>query len=145
MGSAHALAALAARLNRAAGAPAVPALYVFTDPERTPDPVGVARRLPRGTAVVYRHFGASERTGTARALAAIARARGLVLLIAGDPELAARVGAEGVHWPQRMIPDGRGAGLVTVAAHDAAGLAQAAALGADAVGVGPGVGRPRRA
>jgi thiamine-phosphate pyrophosphorylase len=47
------------------------------------------------------------------------------------------VGAEGVHWPQRMIPDKRGAGLVTIAAHDAVGLARATALGADACVLGP--------
>ena len=39
MGDQHALARLARRLNRDAGAPPIPALYFFTDPERTPDPV----------------------------------------------------------------------------------------------------------
>jgi thiamine-phosphate pyrophosphorylase len=137
MASSHALAAQAARLNREAGAPAIPALFFFTDPERTPDPAAVARRLPRATAIVYRHFGAPERARMARRLAAIARARGLVLLIAADPELARRVGAAGVHWPQRLAPHARGAGLMTVAAHDAQALARAEALGADACVLGP--------
>lgn len=137
MASAHALAAQAARLNREAGGPAIPALYFFTDPERTPDPVALARRLPRGAAVVYRHFGAPGRARTARQLAAIARTRGLVLLIGADPELARRVGADGVHWPQRLAPCVRGAGLVTVAAHDAEALTRAEALGADACVLGP--------
>ena len=137
MGSAHALAAQAARLNRAAGAPAIPALFFFTDPERTPDPCAAAERLPRGTAVVYRHFGAAERARVARRLAAIARSRGLVLLVAGDPQLAARVGADGVHWPQRMLPDVRGRGLVTAAAHDAGAITRAAAVGVDACVLGP--------
>jgi thiamine-phosphate pyrophosphorylase len=125
------------RLNRAAGAPAIPALYFFTDPARTPDPIAVAQRLPRGTAVVYRHFGAPERARVARRLAGVARARGLVLLIAADPDLAQRVGADGVHWPQRLAPRERGAGLVTVAAHDAQAAAAAAGLGADACVLGP--------
>ncbi|MBL8544498.1 MAG: thiamine phosphate synthase [Hyphomonadaceae bacterium] len=134
----QALAAQAARLNRQAGAPAIPALFFFTDPERTPDPVAAARRLPRGTAVVYRHFGATNRTVTARRLARIAKARGLVLLIGADPALAAAVGAAGVHWPQRLAGSAsRGPGLMTVSAHDAAGVAQAGALGADACVLAP--------
>src|SRR5437870_12670113 len=88
--SIQALAALARRLNREAGAPPVPALYFFTDPERTPDPVTIARTLPAETAVVYRHFGAPERTRVARRLATICTARGLTLPVAGDPELAVR-------------------------------------------------------
>lgn len=125
------------RLNRAAGSPAIPALYFFTDPVRTPDPVAVAHWLPRGTAVVYRHFGAPQRARVARDLARIARAHGLILLIAADPELARRVGADGVHWPQRLAPCGRGGGLVTVAAHDAQAVARAEGLGADACVLGP--------
>jgi thiamine-phosphate pyrophosphorylase len=137
MGSAHALAAQAARLNRDAGSPPIPALFFFTDPVRTPDPCAVAARLPRATAVVYRHFGAAERRRVARRLATIARTRGLVLLIAADPALAARVGADGVHWPQRLLPRARGPGLVTAAAHDADALARAEAMGADACVLGP--------
>lgn len=125
------------RLNRAVGAPAIPALFFFTDPIRTPDPVAVARHLPRGTAIVYRHFGASERTRTAQRLASVAQTRTLVLLIAADPELAQRVGADGVHWPQRLAPRERSGGLVTVAAHDAQAVTRAEALGADACVLGP--------
>lgn len=137
MGSANALAAQARRLNRGAGAPPIPALFFFTDPERTPDPCAAARRLPRGTAIVYRHFGAPDRARMARRLRTIARSRGLVLLIAADPALAQRVGADGVHWPQRLVPAQRGPGLVTAAAHDAAGIARAEALGADACVLAP--------
>jgi thiamine-phosphate pyrophosphorylase len=137
MSVAHALAAQAARLNRAAGGPPIPALFFFTDPARTPDPCAVARRLPRGAAVVYRHFGAADRRRMARRLAAIARGRGLALLIAADPLLAERVGADGVHWPQRLLPRTRGPGLVTAAAHDAEAIARAEAFGGDACVLGP--------
>jgi len=134
----NALAVLAKRLNREAGAPAIPALYFFTDPERTPDPLAAAARLPRGTAIVYRHFGAPDCARTARRLAALCRARGLVLLIAADPALARRVGAQGIHWPERLLPALRtGAGLVTVAAHSADALARAERFGADACVLGP--------
>ena len=137
MRSAKVLAAAARRLNREAGSPAIPALYFFTDPERTPDPVAAARRLPRGTAVVYRHFGAPGRAGTARRLAAVCKARGLVLLIAADPALAARVGADGVHWPERLAQPRAAAGLVTVAAHSLQAVQRARALGADACVLSP--------
>ncbi|HVK79320.1 MAG TPA: thiamine monophosphate synthase, partial [Verrucomicrobiae bacterium] len=76
MGSVHALAAQARRLNSAAGAGGIPALYFLSDPLRTPDPIVIAKRLPRGTAVVYRHFGADDRASGARQLAAISRSRG---------------------------------------------------------------------
>jgi thiamine-phosphate pyrophosphorylase len=139
MSSLHQLASLAARLNHEAGAPPLPALYFFTDPERTPDPVGAARRLPRGTAIVYRHFGAADRASTARRLAQVSRTRGLVLLIAGDPELARRVGADGVHWPEARLPAQRGgeAWIVTAAAHSADAIRRAATFGADACILAP--------
>lgn len=77
----------------------LPPVLFLTDPARTPDPVKVAARLPRGWGVIYRHFGAADRVATARQLAAVARRRGLVLLIAADPQLAKQAGADGVHWP----------------------------------------------
>lgn len=115
----------------------MPGLFFFTDPERTPDPEAVARRLPRGAAIVYRHFGATDRAHVARKLAMIARGRGLSLLIAADPELAARVSAAGVHWPERLLPATRGAGLVTASAHRPEALARAAAIGVDACILAP--------
>lgn len=139
MGSIHALAAQARRLNSAAGAPAIPALYFFTDPQRTPDPLTVAKRLPRGTAVIYRHFGAENRQSVARKLAALCRSRGLTLLIAADAGLARRVGAAGVHWPEKRLPKHRDGAfaLETAAAHSAEALARAQAFGADACVLAP--------
>jgi len=133
------LAGLARRLNQEAGAPLVPSLFFFTDPDRTPDPINVAKRLPRGAAVVYRHFGAPDRSKRARALANICRVRGLILLIAGDPELAQRVGADGVHWPEQRLPSRRErvARITTAAAHSAEAVARAAAFGADACILAP--------
>jgi thiamine-phosphate pyrophosphorylase len=137
--SIQALAALARRLNREAGAPPVPALYFFTDPERTPDPVAIARTLPAETAVVYRHFGAPERAHVARQLATICRVRRLVLLVAADPELGEQIGAAGVHWPERKLPPARDARfkLVTTSAHSREAAARAVAWGASACILGP--------
>lgn len=138
MGSAHVLGALALRLNREAGGPPIPALYFFTDPVRTPDPVAIAKRLPRETAIVYRHFGAPDRASVARALARICHRRGLKLLIAADPGLARRVGAAGVHWPERLLThEFERFGLTTAAAHSTAGVLRAAALGLDACVLAP--------
>lgn len=115
---------------------ALPALLFFTDPVRTPDPEAVVAGLPRGSAVVYRHFGAADAEACALRLKAIARRRGLKLLIGQDLALAARIGADGVHLPQRHAH--RAAGIrrahpgwiVTAAAHS---FAAARATGVDAV------------
>lgn len=135
----HVLAATAARLNREAGLPAIPSHYFFTDPERTPEPVDIARRLPRGTAIVYRHFGAADRKRVARELAAISRRRGLALLIGADAALALACGADGVHWPERLLPSARSGAfrLETGAAHNAAAVAKASAAGLDACVLSP--------
>lgn len=140
MSAAAVLAAEAQRLNRAAGGPAIPALFFFTDPQRTPDPVAVAKRLPRGAALVYRHFGAADRAPIARALARACRSRGVRFLVAADPALAQRVGADGVHWPERLLGARRTAedgALVTAAVHSTAAIARALAYGADACVLSP--------
>ena len=64
--------------------------------------MAVAARLPRGSAIVYRAFGAREAEAVALRLKAIARRHGLKLLIGADEALAARVGADGVHLPERL-------------------------------------------
>ena len=132
-----ALARLAARLNRDAGSPAIPSLYFFTDPGRTPDPVASAEKLPRGAAIVFRHFGAADRLETARALSRVARRRGLKFLIAADPALARRVGADGVHWPERLLGEAERFGITTVAAHSCEAALRATTFGADAIVLSP--------
>ncbi|HEX5379266.1 MAG TPA: thiamine phosphate synthase [Phenylobacterium sp.] len=107
---------------------------MFTDPARTPDVEALARRLPRGAALVYRAFGAPDAEATARRLRAIARRRGLKLLIGADAGLAARIGADGVHLPERLAHQAprlaRRGWLVTAAAHS---VRAARARGVDAV------------
>jgi thiamine-phosphate pyrophosphorylase len=138
MRTVHALAAIARRLNQAAGAPDIPALYFFTDPQRTPDPVAIARFLPAGAAIVYRHFGAPDRRSVAAQLASVARSRHLRLLIAADPALAERVGAHGAHWPNRLLPASRSdGGIATCSAHTAHEIVRASLWGADAIVLGP--------
>ncbi|UTP39648.1 thiamine phosphate synthase [Phenylobacterium sp. LH3H17] len=125
-------AALGAR-----GAWRKPSLLFFTDPDRTPDIEAAMLRLPRGAAVVYRSFGDPKAERRARGLLAIARARGLFLLIGADAELARRIGAHGVHLPERLAAQARGLGRpgfrVTTAAHGLRAARRAFAWGADAV------------
>ncbi|MEL6692285.1 MAG: hypothetical protein AAFQ12_04530 [Pseudomonadota bacterium] len=74
----------------------LPPLLFLTDPIRTPDPVSIAAKLPSGSGVLYRHFGADDRFTVATTLATVARQRRLRLLIAADPTLAAEIGAQGI-------------------------------------------------
>jgi thiamine-phosphate pyrophosphorylase len=113
----------------------LPPLILVTDPDRTPDPVALAERLPRGSGVIFRGFGRKGSGKTARRLAAVARRRGLALLIGAD---AVRVAGAGVHLPERMahragaLKRARPGILVTVAAHSFAALVRARRAGADA-------------
>jgi len=84
-------------------------LVFMSDPERVPDVVRAARALPEGSTLIYRHFGNKDKVVTARALRQIAFARNLQFLIGQDVELAAQIGAAGVHLPEREL--GRGAEL----------------------------------
>ena len=107
---------------------------MFTDPVRTPDPEALARNLPVDAALVYRSFGAPDAEPMARRLQTIVAGRGGLLLIGADADLATRVGADGVHLPQRLAGAAQGMRgrfrLVTAAAHS---LRAARVPGPDAV------------
>ena len=124
----------------------LPPLLLFTDPARTPDPVAAAAALPPGAAVIYRAFGAPEALAVAHALRKMTRDRGVKLLIGGDPALAAGVGADGVHLPERLAHRARAlrlahpGWLVTAATHSLPAARRGLALGAQA---GPGQNPPR--
>ncbi len=116
-----------------------PRVFFVTDPDRTPDPAAAAERLPRGTGVIFRGFGRPGAEHTASALAAIARARGLVLLVGADERLAYKAGAGGLHLPERdlgrarMIRRRHPNWLITGAAHSPMAVARAKRAGVDAV------------
>ena len=140
------LAELANRLNLAcpaARAGDLPALIFLTDERRTPDPRAAVASLPRGSAVIVRHYGDPDRVELAAALGEICRGQGLSFLIAADPALAVRLGADGVHMPEWLVRRGgvawsmRSNWLVTAAAHDRRGLIAAVAAGAHAALLSP--------
>ncbi len=132
------LARDAAKVSRAVGRPApnLPPLLFFTDPERTPRPWETAARLPAGSGVVYRAFGAPDAHDTALRLREVTAGRDSLLLIGLDAELAERVGADGVHLPERALdhadamtlarPDWR----LTGAVHSAEALEKSSGLAA---------------
>jgi thiamine-phosphate pyrophosphorylase len=113
----------------------LPPLILVTDPERTPDPLALAERLPPGSGVIFRSFGREGAGETARQLAGLARRSGLVLLIGAD---ALRAPGAGVHLPERMahragaLKRARPGVTVTVAAHSLPALIRARRAGADA-------------
>jgi thiamine-phosphate pyrophosphorylase len=127
----------AARLSAAQLSPALPPAWFVTDPARTPDPAAIARGLPAGSGVIYRHFGAADREGVAKELAGICGRRGLAFLVAADPGLAAKLGADGVHWPFRLRNEARRwqtrFAVQTVSAHSVRELRVAAGLPVDGV------------
>lgn len=91
--------------------PPVPSFWLMTD-ERMGDALWPAiRRLPRGGGIVFRHYRtpAAERRRLFARVIRIARARGLVVIRAGDP---CGYGAAGTHGTRR-----HGGGLRTAPVH----------------------------
>ena len=131
------LARAAHRLN--ARHPRLPALILMTDERRLPDPIEAARALPKGAAIILRHTDAGARAALAGNLSPIARARGLILLIANDAALAARLHCNGVHLSEMHAHEAahlkalHPSWLITVAAHSGHGVQRAQTYKADAV------------
>jgi thiamine-phosphate pyrophosphorylase len=127
----------AVKRRRGRHAAKLPPLWFFTDAARLADPLPVIRRLPKGLCgVVLRHDAAPARPELGRQVAALCRARRLVLVVAGDARLAARLHA-GLH-----LRGGRGAvhkrpGLVTSSVHNARELARARRAGAALLFISP--------
>lgn len=114
----------------------LPPVFVFTDPQRTPDPAGLASNIPRGWGLVYRHFGSADRGAVARDLARIARDRRFLLLISADPKLAEDVEADGVHWPENRLPMTRRSDrrwIVSASAHSRRSINRAEHIGVDLI------------
>ena len=89
--------------------------------------------LPRGSGIVFRHYGVPDRTALAHRVAGIARRRHLMLVIAADAKLAVRVGAHGTHmptWTSMFRP-------LTAAAHAYADISRAQRLGARLIFLSP--------
>jgi thiamine-phosphate pyrophosphorylase len=121
----------------------LPHLWLMTDPDRLPDPLGTALTLPRGSGIIYRSFGRPQALEEASALSDLAKRRGLTLLIGADEALARKIGAGGVHLPERMMGQAKRVRarhpnwIITTAAHSPHAIAKAARLELDAVLISP--------
>jgi thiamine-phosphate pyrophosphorylase len=113
----------------------LPRTWLLTDPRQS-DALWVAlERLPRGAGVVVRPYGLgrADREMLVARVRAVARRRGLMLVLAGDAREAARLKADGVYQAPA-----RGHDLVVLAtAHDGAELVAAARTRADLVLLSP--------
>jgi thiamine-phosphate pyrophosphorylase len=141
--SAASLTKLSLRLNRIAGySGQLPGVILLTDAARLADPMPAAAALPKGSAIILRHYGVAGREALGRELMALCRRRGLSLLIAADWRLAWKLGAHGVHLPEwqaarpPVLPRKPG-WLITAAAHSRPALLRAARLGAHAALLSP--------
>ncbi|MEL7030877.1 MAG: thiamine phosphate synthase [Pseudomonadota bacterium] len=114
----------------------LPPLLFLTDPDRIADPTLIIDRLPTGSGVIYRHFGAPDRQQIAEKLCLLCRRRDLYLMIAADPHLARSIHADGVHWPERLLCQSRKwrgrFALQTASAHSVNAVRRAASAGMDA-------------
>jgi len=130
------LADLARRLNLA--------LVAVTDEARGGDPLALAARLPKGSMLIFRHYGIKDRAALALKLAVLCREKHLKLMVAGDLVLAMKARA-GLHLPDGMAKLAsprirlwqRRGGSLTAAAHGRPGLRRAAELGAVAALLSP--------
>lgn len=88
----------------------LPRLWLISDARNDGVLERALRRMPRGSGLIYRHYHLppAERRARFRALARIARGRGMAVVLAGDAAMARRWGADGAY----------GAGQALATAHD---------------------------
>lgn len=116
----------------------LPRLWMMTDERQREGLLGALDRLPAGAGVVFRHYslGGTARRRLFEDVAAVARCKGLVLMLGGEPELAAAWGADGSHGICGGRPSAPGL-LRSAAVHDLEELRAAEGAGADLVFVSP--------
>jgi len=107
-----------------------------------PDLLRSIERLPRGLAIVVRHYALDDvaRRGLFERVRRVARRRGCITLLGGDPAQARAWGADGHHGRARME---RGIGvcaspwLHSAPVHDSREFVAALRAGADAILLSP--------
>ncbi|NOW45680.1 thiamine-phosphate pyrophosphorylase [Novosphingobium sp. SG751A] len=77
----------------------LPRLWLISDARNDGVLERALRRMPRGSGLIYRHYHLpeAERQARFRALARIARGRGMAVVLAGDAAMARRWGADGAY------------------------------------------------
>lgn len=135
--------ARAARRLKTASRGNLPALVLMTDDGRLADPLAAACALPRGSMIVVRARDDTRRKTLSAALLKIARRHGLAVIIADDPELTARLGADGIHLSEMRAGEAAHwrtrfpALLITTSAHSLRAVLKAQNLPVDAIFLSP--------
>jgi len=116
----------------------IPQLWLVSDLRTDAGLEPALRRLPRGAGLVFRHYHLppAERAARFRQLARLCRHRGLVMVWAGTPAAARRVGADGVYGAAGQLT--RGAAMLRlVTVHSLRELGAARRSRADLVLISP--------
>ncbi len=111
----------------------LPRLWLMTDERQGERLWAALERLPQGAGIVFRHYEAPDRRMLFERVRRVARRRGLVLVLAGPPDLAGRWGADGSHGRHR----GRTGWTRTAPAHDLKEMREAERAGAQFLFVSP--------
>lgn len=121
----------------------LPATWLFSDERLAADMATLTVQLPPGSGIVLRHdsLPLGARWRLLRRLVRVARARGLVVLLADSPDRARRWGVDGVHLRQPQAAraaQARRLGLmVSMPVHDAHEAGRARRVRADIVFISP--------
>lgn len=116
----------------------LPRLWLMTD-ERQGDALWSAlATLPRGAGVIFRHYAtpAADRRACYERVRRVARSRGLMLILAGEPREATAWRADGAHGRSRRQGGSRPL-IRTASAHNRRELVDAERMGADLVLLSP--------
>lgn len=114
----------------------LPRLWLMTDERQGEDLWRVLKRLPRGAGVIFRHYTLPdpERRRLFEQVRRATRPRRITVLVAGPPQLAARLGAAGSHGRHKAL----GTRLTrTAPAHDLAEIRAAEQAGAELLFLSP--------
>ena len=118
----------------------IPPVWLMTDERIAPGVLMRAiSRLPRGSAVVVRHYGLAleERRALFERVRRAARRRGCIVLLAGEALLAKRWGADGHHGRSRRPAMAGRRWLHSAPVHGHRELREAVRNGADVVLISP--------
>ena len=118
-------------------------LFAMTDEKRSFNPIQMAKALPNGSILIFRHYNIKYRESLAKKTIAICQKRNIKCLIAGDIKLALKLSSDGVHLPQWLLqriekkPLLRRGMIITAATHSRLLVTKAKKLKLDAAILSP--------
>lgn len=116
----------------------LPLVWLISDARNDAGLESALQQLPHGSGFIYRHYHLPDVLRRQRfdQLSALARRCGHCIILSADAATALEWGADGIYGPPEIIA--QSAGLIRLAAvHDAAEIAAANRMGADAALVSP--------